>query len=139
MSKKEMKAAAKQGPGDIEIDKVAGSDSEFQAYMCPPAGANNHMSSKRQRMIFRVINRNDVYSVLDVGKVADIVLMVMSCKDTDESKLKIDPDQHTGAIDEQGYRALNLLRAQATMSLVGVLQHIECISSKRQPQIKKLF
>ena len=25
------------------------------------------------------------------------------------------------------------------MSLVGVLQHIECISSKRQPQAKKLF
>ena len=90
---------------------MAGKDSEFQAYICPPAGANNHMSAKRQRLIFRVVDRKDVHSVLDVGKVADIVLMVMSCKSADESKLKIDPDQNTGAIDEQGYRALNLLRA----------------------------
>jgi hypothetical protein len=42
------------------------------------------MSSKRQRVIFIEINRNDVYSVLDIGKVADIVLMVMSSKMVDE-------------------------------------------------------
>jgi hypothetical protein len=46
------------------------------------------------------IDRNDIYSVLDVGKVADMVLMVMSCKGTDETQLKIDPDKSSGAIDE---------------------------------------
>lgn len=128
MSKKEVKAMAKQEDSAIVVDPEAAQDSEFQAYICPNAGASN--TAKKQRLIFRVIDRDDVYSVLDVGKVADIVLMVMSCKNTVESKINDDPWQ-TGAIDEQGYRALGLLRAQATVSLVGVLQHLECISSKR--------
>lgn len=80
-----------------------------------------------------------MYSVLDVGKVADMVLMVMSSQQADESNLKVDPDKYAGAIDEQGYRALALLRSQGTVTLIGVLQHIECVSSKRQPQIKALF
>jgi hypothetical protein len=97
------------------------------------------MSSRRQRVQFIEIDRNDVYSVLDVGKVADIILMVMSCKKADASKLKDDPDQYSGAIDEQGYKALALLRQQGMVNLIGVLQHLEYASSKRQPQIKKLF
>ena len=142
MTKKEMKAAAKQNEdceqmeGDAK-DNQAQQDSEFKAYICPNPGASG--TAKKQRLIFRVIDREDVYSVLDVGKVADIVLMVMSCKNTDESSLNNPDKLKHEPIDEQGYRALNLLRAQATMSLVGVLQHIECISSKRQPQAKKLF
>jgi len=35
--------------------------------------------------MFVEIDRNDVYSVLDVGKVADVILMVMSSKETDMS------------------------------------------------------
>ena len=61
--------------------------------------------------MFLEIDRNDVYSVLDAGKVADVVLMVMSAKQTDASHLKIDPDNASGAIDEQGYSALALLRS----------------------------
>ena len=38
-------------------------------------------------------------------------LMVMSAKNVDETKLKIDPDDHAAAIDEQGYKALGILRA----------------------------
>lgn len=68
---------------------------------------------------------------MDIGKVADIVLMVMSCKQTDASKLKDDPDQYSGAIDEQGYKALSILRSQGMVSLIGVLQHLEFASSKK--------
>ena len=32
-----------------------------------------------------------------------------------------------------------MLRSQGVMSLIGVLQHLECATSKRQPFIKKLF
>jgi len=38
--------------------------------------------------------------VLDAGKVADIVLMVMSAQEADESLLKVDPEKSSGAIDE---------------------------------------
>ena len=47
--------------------------------------------------------------------------MVMSCKNTKESSLKIDPDAHSDAIDVVGYKALALLRSQGLMSLIGVL------------------
>jgi len=62
-------------------------------------------------LIFLEIDRNDVYSVLDIGKVADLILVVMSSKNADEGQLKVDPDQYSGAIDEQGYKALGLLRS----------------------------
>jgi len=67
------------------------------------------------------IDRTDVYSVLDIGKVADLVLVVMSCKNADESQLKINPEAYSGAIDEQGYKALALLRTQGMTSLIGIL------------------
>jgi hypothetical protein len=86
-------------------------DDPLKPYICPNAGSSSNMSSKRQRLIFVEIDRNDIYSILDVGKVADMVLMVMSCKGTDESQLKVDPDKSSGAIDEQGYKALALLRS----------------------------
>lgn len=112
---------------------------EMRAYIIPNAGATANSCSKKQRVIFRAIDRNDVYSVLDTGKVADMVLMVMSAKNVDETALKVDPDRCSGALDDQGYRALCMLRSQGTMSLIGVLQHVEDVSSKRQPQVKRLF
>ena len=77
--------------------------------------------------------------MLDAGKVADLVLVVMSCKDSETQGLKIDPDRYSHAIDEAGYKALGLLRSQGLPSLIGVLQHLEQVASKKQPQIKKLF
>lgn len=47
--------------------------------------------------------------------------MVMSCKETNTSKIRDDPDQYSGAIDEQGYKVLALLRSQGMVSLIGVL------------------
>jgi pre-rRNA-processing protein TSR1 len=97
------------------------------------------MNSKKQRLIFMPIDRNDVYSILDVGKVADLILVVMSCKNANESQIKENPWENSGAIDDRGYQALSLLRTQGMTSLIGILQHLEFSSSKRQPQIKKLF
>ena len=77
--------------------------------------------------------------MLEVGKLADIIIVVMSCADTEIEGLKMDPDQHSHAIDEIGYKALGLLRSQGMPSLIGVLQHLEKVSSKKQPQIKRLF
>ena len=74
-----------------------------------------------------------------MSKVFDLVLVVMSCIDTEVEGLKVDPDKYSNAIDETGYKALGLLRSQGMPSLIGVLQHLEKVSSKKQPQIKKLF
>ena len=89
------------------------------------------MQSSKQRLIFLEMNRNDPYSVLDIAKVADQLLVVMSCKNTDVSGVKQDPFEHAKAIDEIGYRALNLVRSQGMPCLLGVLQHVESISSSK--------
>ena len=49
------------------------------------------MASRKQRLIFVEINRNDPYSILDVAKVADMVLVAMSCKNTNVTHVKQDP------------------------------------------------
>lgn len=97
------------------------------------------MGSRKQRLIFLEINRNDPYSVLEMGKIADIVLVAMSCKETELNGLKVDPEKFSNAIDETGYKALGLLRSQGMPALIGCLQHLETVSSKKQPQLKKLF
>lgn len=85
--------------------------SKFNAYLCPNPGSSSNMSSRKQRLIFLEMDRNNPYSVLDIGKVADIVLVVMSCKETNVSGIKDDPFGHSKAIDELGYRALSLVRS----------------------------
>lgn len=71
--------------------------------------------------MFLPINRDDPYHVLELGKVADMILVVMSCSEVDTKGLKIDPDKYSHAIDETGYKALGLLRSQGLPSLIGVL------------------
>jgi len=126
-----------KGGGDPE--KVIEDDNEFKAYLCPNPGSSTNLGSKKQRLIFLEIDRQNEHTVLEVGKLADIILVVMSCKDTEIQGLKVDPDQFSHAIDETGYKALGLLRSQGLPSLIGVLQHLEQVSSKKQPQIKRLF
>lgn len=67
------------------------------------------------------MDRTDPYSILDIGKIADIVLVVMSCKETNAAGVKEDPFGQSKAIDELGYRGLSLIRSQGTPSLIGVL------------------
>jgi hypothetical protein len=38
--------------------------------------------------------------VLEVGKIADLILVVMSCKEVETEGLKVDPDKFSHAIDE---------------------------------------
>jgi hypothetical protein len=92
---------------ELNIDR----DLPFQAFICPNAGASSNMSSRKQRLIFLEIDRDDVYSILDVGKVADLILVTMSCKETETQNLKQNPDECSKAIDELGYKALGLLRS----------------------------
>jgi hypothetical protein len=79
------------------------------------------MSSRKQRLIFLEMNREDPYSIMDVAKVSDLVIAVMSCKKTNVSGVKQDPFEHAKAIDELGYRALSLIRSQGLTNLIGVL------------------
>lgn len=97
------------------------------------------MSSRKQRLIFLDMNREDPYSIMDVAKVSDLVIAVMSCKKTNVSGVKQDPFEHAKAIDELGYRALSLIRSQGLTNLIGVLQHIEHVSSSKHSMVKKLF
>ena len=48
---------------------------------------------------------------MQVGKIADLILVVMSCSDSDVKGVKMDPDRFSNAIDEVGYKALGLLRS----------------------------
>lgn len=96
----EIKAAFNAGMNnEKEQEMVIESDGDLQAYIIPNAGGTNN-GAKKQRVIFRAIDRTDVYDVLDCGKVADLVLMVMSCANIDSTNLKNDPDISSGAIDE---------------------------------------
>ena len=113
--------------------------SQFKAYICPNPASTSNMLSRKQRLIFLEIDRNDPYSVMDVCKMADILITVMSCKNTIISGLKQDPFANAKAIDETGYRALSLVRSQGMPTLLGVLQHVECIPSNKQSYVKKLF
>lgn len=96
-----------------EINDIMETDeqSQFKAYLCPNPGASSNMSSRKQRLIFLEINREDPYSIMDVAKVSDLIIAVMSCRKTNVSGVKQDPFEHAKAIDELGYRALSLIRS----------------------------
>jgi hypothetical protein len=68
-----------------------------QRFIIAPAGA------------FDANDRNQ-YSVLDYGKVADVIIAVFSCSAVDTKGIKIDPEKNAKAIDEHGYQILSLLR-----------------------------
>jgi hypothetical protein len=46
------------------------------------------------------INRDDPHAILEIGKIVDILLVVMSCAESDIKGLKVDPDKYSNAIDE---------------------------------------
>lgn len=57
-----------------------------------------------------ILSSRETYDVLDIAKVADVIIFVMSCKETDVGNLKKDPDEFANAIDERGYELLSMLR-----------------------------
>lgn len=64
------------------MEEEEATESKFRAYLCPNPGAASNMTSRKQRLIFLEMNREDPYSVMDVAKVADIIIVVQSCKAT---------------------------------------------------------
>lgn len=86
------KNAARDKEELMEEEEISGS--QFKAYLCPNPGANTNMASRKQRLIFLEIDRNDPYSVMDIAKVADQVLVVLSCKHTNVGGVKQDPFEH---------------------------------------------
>ena len=62
--------------------------SQFKAYLCPNPGASSNMASRKQRLIFLEIDRNDPYSILDTCKIADLVVVCLSCKHTNVGGVK---------------------------------------------------
>lgn len=80
-----------------------------KVFLAPNPGAST-LGNKKHRMQFLLMDPADQISVLDTGKVADVVLLVMSTKGTDWKNMRYDPDKFANAIDEQGYRNLQLLR-----------------------------
>ena len=103
------------------MEELDGEDDIQKTYICPNPGSNANMASKKQRLIFLNIDRNNAYSILDAGKVIDLMVVVMSCKNTNVKDIKKDPFAHANAIDEVGYKALSLIRSQGMVSLIGVL------------------
>jgi pre-rRNA-processing protein TSR1 len=94
---------------------------------------------KGKERISLIKTGNDIYSILDVCKVADMILFVSSCKTTEYAKWKTDPDKYAHAIDENGYKILSMLRAQGMPQHMCVLQDLEYIPDKHKSNIKKLF
>lgn len=115
--------------------KIDPQNSDMQPYIVESGG---NLGIKRQRLIFQTPPR-DAYSVMDISKVADILLFVLSCKEADLAKIRDDPDEFANAIDEEGYKLLNVLRVQGIPPSIGLLQHIEMIPHKKKNQVKKLF
>ena len=119
-----------------ENDDMKTDDGNSMKAYIVESGAN--LGIKRQRMIFQTVKR-DPYSVLDIAKVADIMIFTFSCEEAKVDKVKDDPDEFANAIDETGYKILSLLRVQGVPPSIGVLQHIEKINPKKRNMIKKLF
>ena len=67
---------------DEEAKNLLEQDNEFRAYLCPNPGSSTNMGSRKQRLIFVGINRNDPLAILEAGKIADIIVVVMSCRET---------------------------------------------------------
>jgi len=111
----------------------------FSAVPCPQECLSGIPGiGQNQHFIFIPSTRND-YAVMDITKVADIICLVMSCKGTDHLNIKLDPDKYCKAIDDLGYKHINMLRAQGLPEVVGILQHLEEVPAKRQNLIKKFF
>ena len=86
----------------ISLSGEEESKEEFKAYSVENAGS---IGSKKDRLIYKICSR-DAYETLDICKVADVVVFLLSCKNAQLDKLKDDPDVYANAIDEKGYQIL---------------------------------
>jgi len=105
-----LKSKKEQEKSDIDnlMEEI---EEDLKAYICPNPGSAANLASKKQRLIFINVDRNDPYSIMDAGKVIDLMVVIMSCKNANVVKLKDDPYEQSNAIDEIGYKALSLIRS----------------------------
>ena len=97
--------------------KVDGTNSDMHPYIVESGG---NLGVKRQRLIFQTPAR-DPYSVLDICKVADILLFTLSCKEADIAKVRDDPDEFANAIDElltEPFLRINIKRFELIFTFV---------------------
>jgi len=112
-------------------------NSIFNTLLCPLSAGKGALGNTKQRFTFVEMPR-ERYSILDIGKVADIVLVVMSCEGIDPQVAKSHPEQ-IEAFDDFTLQMLTMLRHQGMPKIIGVLQDLHTVSPKKQTDIKKLF
>jgi len=98
----------------------------------------NNLFKGKERISFFKTSR-DIYCILDICKVADLILFVSSCKKTDYSNWKKDPDRFSNSIDLFGYEILSMLRAQGLPQHISIIQDLDLIPDKHRSDVKKLF
>eukprot|EP01016_Furgasonia_blochmanni_P049610 TRINITY_DN754_c0_g2_i3.p1 TRINITY_DN754_c0_g2~~TRINITY_DN754_c0_g2_i3.p1 ORF type:complete len:859 (-),score=228.30 TRINITY_DN754_c0_g2_i3:1607-4183(-) len=81
----------------------------------------------------------DTTSFLDYCKVADILVVALSCKNTVTSGMTLDPYENARAFDDFGYNMISNLRAQGLLPVVGVLQDLDLHPQPKHTKIRKLF
>jgi len=92
----------------------------------------------RERVTF-VKTQRDIYCILDICKIADLVIFVSSTKGTDVTNWKKNPDKFSNCIDSFGYEILTMLRAQGLPQHISIIQDLETIGDKHKSDVKKLF
>ena len=92
----------------------------------------------KERVTFFKTQR-DIYCILDICKIADLVIFVTSTKGTDVSNWKKNPDKFSNCIDGFGYEILSMLRAQGLPQHIAMIQDLELIADKHKSDVKKLF
>ena len=82
--------------------------------------------------------QRDIVPLLDVCKVADVLVLVMNCQHIDPSAIKLSPEVNS-PFDQLTYTCLTALRAQGLPTVVGWLQGLTSIPPKKQKDVKKLI
>lgn len=82
----------------------------------------------------------DYLSFMDYAKIADCIVVCVSCEHIDLQHFKLDPENYSGSYDELGLLMISGLRAQGYGNVIGGLCGLEKITkSEKQTQVKSLF
>lgn len=81
------------------------------------------------------MSQQDVESLMDLIKCADLICPVLSCKSTNVQGMQLDPHEKGGAFDEVGYAILNMIRSTGTPTTIGVVQDLQLHELKHHDKI----
>lgn len=88
--------------------------------------------------MFLSCDRN-IQTMLDYAKVADVIVPVLSCKQTNLEGMNLNPYENAKAFDDIGYEQINALRQQGVLNSVCVLQDVAELPHNKQDKVVKLF